>query len=110
MKKDLLKKYRGKKIFLNMFQAVFVLPVLCIVFACIWGFFWFRASRIETEKQNDKNTLYASSLMVNNYIDLTGNTMEVLRNDAYVRKTLAKTDFFWDGDMSVAAQKVPETW
>ncbi len=106
MKKDLLKKYRGKKIFLNMFQAVFVLPVLCIVFACIWGFFWFRASRIETEKQNDKNTLYASSLMVNNYIDLTGNTMEVLRNDAYVRKTLAKTDFFWDGDMSVAAQKV----
>lgn len=106
MKKGLWSKYRGKKIFLNMFKAVFVLPVLCIVFACIWGFLWFRASRMETEKQNDKNTLYASSLMVNNYIDLMGNTMEVLRNDAYVRKTLSKSDFLWDGDMSVAAQKV----
>jgi hypothetical protein len=44
--------------------------------------------------------------MVSNYMDLMGNTMEVLRNDTYVKKALAKSDFSWDGDMSVAAQKV----
>ncbi len=106
MSRGLLSKYKGKKIFLDMFKAVFVLPVLCIVLACIWGFLWFRASRIETERLNEGNTLYASSLMVNNYFDLMGNTMEVLRNDAYVKKTQAKSDFYWDADMSVAAQKV----
>lgn len=106
MGKGLLSKYKGKKIFRNMFSAVFILPALCIFLACIWGFFWFRASRIETEKVNDGNTLYASSLMVSNYMDLMGNTMEVLRNDTYVKKALAKSDFSWDGDMSVAAQKV----
>ena len=106
MSRGLLSKYKGKKIFLDMFKAVFVLPVLCIVLACIWGFLWFRASRIETERLNEGNTLYASSLMVNNYFDLMGNTMEVLRNDAYVKKTQAKSDFYWDADMRVAAQKV----
>lgn len=106
MGKGLLSKYKGKKIFRNMFSAVFILPALCIFLACIWGFCWFRASRIETEKVNDGNTLYASSLMVSNYMDLMGNTMEVLRNDTYVKKALAKSDFSWDGDMSVAAQKV----
>jgi len=106
MSKGLFSKYKGKRIFMNMFKAVFVLPVLCIILACIWGFLWFRASRIKTEKLNDGNTLYASSLMVNNYIDLMGNTMEVLRNDTYVKKTLAKPDFSWDADISVAARKV----
>ncbi len=101
-----MSKYKGKKIFRNMFSAVFILPALCIFLACIWGFCWFRASRIETEKLNDGNTLYASSLTVNNYMDLMENTMEVLRNDSYVKKALAKSDFSWDGDMSVAAQKV----
>lgn len=106
MGRKLFSRYRGKKIFMNMFSAVFILPAICIFFACIWGFLWFRASRLEAEKTNDSNTLYISSLMVNDYIDMVGNTMEVLRNDAYVKKALAKPDFVWDGNMSVAAQEV----
>ncbi len=93
MFKDILDRYRGKKIFMNMFRAVFILPAICIFFACIGGFYWFKANRIGTEKQNDSSMLYASSLIVNNMIDRMSNTMKVLRNDNYIQKALAKDTF-----------------
>ncbi|MDE6622393.1 MAG: AraC family transcriptional regulator [Lachnospiraceae bacterium] len=106
MLKNLLDRYRGKKIFINMFQAVFILPAVCIFFTCIGGFYWFKANRIETEKQNDSSMLYASSLIVNNMTDRMSNTMKVLRNDNSIQKALAKDVFLWDSDMSLAAREV----
>lgn len=106
MFKDILDRYRGKKIFMNMFRAVFILPAICIFFACIGGFYWFKANRIGTEKQNDSSMLYASSLIVNNMIDRMSNTMKVLRNDNYIQKALAKDTFSWDSDMNIAAREI----
>lgn len=106
MYKRLIAKYKGKKIFRSMFAAVFGLAAVCILMACVLGFFWFRATQIEEEKQNDSNMLYASSLMVDNAIHSVRDTMEVLRNDAYVKKALLKTTDFWNDDISVAAQEI----
>ncbi|MDE6917003.1 MAG: AraC family transcriptional regulator [Lachnospiraceae bacterium] len=106
MFKSLFDRYRGKKIFMNMFRAVFILPAICIFFACIGGFYWFKSNRIASEKQNDSSMLYASSLIVNNMIDRMSNTMKVLRNDNYIQKALAKDTFSWDSDMNIAAREV----
>ncbi len=106
MFKEIFSKYRRKRIFMNMFRAVFILPAICIFFTCIGGFYWFKINRINTEKQNDSNMLYASSLMVNSVIDRMTNTMKVLRNDAYIKKSLSKNAFSWDDDISIAAREV----
>lgn len=106
MYRRLVEKYKGKKIFQSMFGACFGLAAICIFGACIWGFFWFEKTQIEKEKQNYSGMLYASSLMLDDYVRAVQDTMEVLRNDTYIKKQLAKDEFSWDKEMAVAAGQI----
>lgn len=107
--KSFFGKYKGKPIFKNMFIAVFSLAAACTFLACVMFLIWFKISEVEDEKQNDISMLYASSLMVNNYILSIQDTMEVLQNDTYVKKIMVKEESLWDSDMMVAAQEVINT-
>lgn len=102
-------KYKGKPIFKNMFIAVFSLAAACTLLACVMFLIWFKISEVEDEKQNDISMLYASSLMIDNYIHSIQDTMEVLQNDNYVRKIFVKEESLWDGNMMIAAQEVLNT-
>lgn len=106
MYRRLIEKYKGKKIFRSMFGACFGLAAICIFGACIGGFFWFERTQIEKEKQNYSSMLYASSLMLDDYVRAVQDTMEVLRNDTYIRKQLTKEEFSWDKEMAVAAGQI----
>lgn len=104
-----IEKYKGRKIFRSMFVASFSLAAACIFLACVFGFWWFRESQLKDDKQNADNMLYASSLMVDNYINSVKDTMEILRNDTYVKRQMAKDTYFWDDDMGIAAREIINT-
>lgn len=109
MFKKLIEGYKGKRIFRSMFVACFSLAAACIFLASILGFWWFYNTQIGKEKEDDGNILYASSLMINNYIDSVKNTMEVLQNDKYVQRQFIKGEFIWNQGMGIAAQEVINT-
>lgn len=109
MYRKLIEKYKGKRIFRSMFVASFSLAAACIFISCVLGFWWFRTTQLEDEKQNDSNIVYATSLMVDNYIRSVQDAMEVLRNDTYIKKQLAKDQYLWDDNMGVAAQEIINT-
>lgn len=103
------KRYKGRKIFKSMFIACSSLAAVCILTACISGYFWFYMTQLEEEKNTDCDVLYASSLMIENYISTVKDTMEVLNSDTYVRRLLAKNEYSWDDNMSIAAQQILNT-
>lgn len=109
MMKSFIEKYKGKPIFKNMFVAVFSLAAACTFLACLFFLFWFSITEVEDEKKNQSSMLYSSSLMVDNYIISVRNTMEVLRNDTYVKKIFSREAEFWDSDMMIAAQEIVNT-
>lgn len=106
MYRRLVEKFKGKKIFRSMFVACFGLAAVCILCASIWGFLWFERTQIEKEKQNYDSMLYASSLMLEDYVRAMQDTMEVLRNDTYLKKQMTKKEFLWDKEMAAAAGQI----
>lgn len=89
-----------------MFVACFSLAAICILGFSVFGFVWFEKTQIEKEKRNYSGILYASSLMVDESIQAMQDMMEVLRNDTYIKKQLAKEDFSWDNEMKIAAGQI----
>lgn len=106
MYRRLIEKFKGKKIFRSMFTACFGLAAVCILIASIGGFLWFERTQIEKEKQNYDSMLYASSLMLDDYVRAMQDTMEVLRNDTYLKKQMTKKEFLWDKEMAAAAGQI----
>lgn len=106
MYRRLIEKYKDRKIFKNMFVACFSLAAICILGFSVFGFVWFEKTQIEKEKRNYSGILYASSLMVDESIQAMQDMMEVLRNDTYIKKQLAKEDFSWDNEMKIAAGQI----
>lgn len=106
MYQNFMERYKGKKIFRRMFVASFGLAAVCIFLSCILGFWWFRLTQLQKERQDHSNILYAYSLMFDHYRNAVEDTVEVLRNDTYLKKVMNRKEFVWDDDMGIAAQEV----
>lgn len=99
-------KYRGKRIFREILLTCFGLASICIAAACMGGFFWFRATQMEKERQTAENIVGISALMIENEMSAVEDAMAVLRSDSYLKQVLERSDADWDEKMNVASKSV----
>ncbi len=101
-----LGKYKGRRIFRNMFFASFSLAALCIFLAVLLGSWYFSEGEKQKGFADNENKAYTSTLRLQEYIGTMCEVMTVLRNDIYMKQELVRTEDVWDRNTFIAAKQI----
>lgn len=106
---NIIKKYRDRKIFRNMFIVSFGISLVSLAFAFAFGFIWFQGNTVDRAIENEEHELSNCMITIDNYITSAVNTLSLLNKNVYIQRLILTEDTRWNDQMSIVTNQIINT-
>lgn len=106
---NIIKKYRERKIFRNMFFVSFGISLVSLAIAFAFGFIWFQGNTVDRAIENEEHELSNCMITIDNYITSAVNTLSLLNKNVYIQRLILTEDTRWNDQMSIVTNQIINT-